>query len=100
MIKDKVVVIAGHRQGHGPAACRKRRTAIVPGARREANPKRIADAIRQAGGEAAQREPDVTRQANDDAVAKLARATFGRVAGIIIDACLNGRVSPAASLTP
>jgi hypothetical protein len=40
------------------------------------------------------------RQADDDAIAKLVSDTFGRVAGRIFDACPNGEMPPAASLTP
>jgi len=80
MIKDKVIIITGASSGIGEATARllaSKGARVVLGARREENLRRIADEIRQNGGQAVYQELNVTRQEDNDRIVKLARDEFG-----------------------
>lgn len=89
MIQDKVVVITGASSGIGEATAKllaSKGAKVVLGARREDHLKRIAGEIASAGGKAVYQEIDVTKQADNDAIVKLARETFGKVDVIFLNA--------------
>ncbi|MGE4405059.1 SDR family oxidoreductase [Pseudomonas sp.] len=98
MIEDKVVIITGASSGIGEATARSlasKGARVVLGARREASLKRIAEAIRQNGGQAVYQTLDVTRQEDNDRIVQLAKDTFGRVDVIF----LNAGVMPNSPLS-
>lgn len=89
MIKDKVVIITGASSGIGEATAKllaRKGARVVLGARRADRLKSIVDEITAAGGQAIFRELDVTRQADNDAIVKLAKDTYGRVDVIFLNA--------------
>jgi Short-chain alcohol dehydrogenase of unknown specificity len=91
MIKDKVVIITGASSGIGEATARllaARGARVVLGARRADRLEAIAAGIEKAGGSAAWQELDVTSQADNDAIVKLAREHFGRLDAIFLNAGL------------
>ncbi|MEI2387619.1 SDR family oxidoreductase [Breoghania sp. JC706] len=100
MIKDKVVIITGASSGIGEAAARllaDRGAKVVLGARREDRLKEIAEDIGEAGGHAIHQVLDVTSPAENDAIVKLAKDTFGRVDAIFLNAGLMPS-SPVSAL--
>ncbi|HEX8695934.1 MAG TPA: SDR family oxidoreductase [Longimicrobium sp.] len=89
MIKDKVVIITGASSGIGEATARllaSEGAKVVLGARRTEKLKEIADDIRAAGGNAAYQELDVTDPAANQAIVDLAKAEFGRLDVIFLNA--------------
>lgn len=91
MLKDKVVIITGASAGIGEATARllaSKGAKVVLGARRENKLAQLAAEIEQAGGQAAYRELDVTRQSDNDAIVQLAKDRFGRVDVIFLNAGL------------
>lgn len=91
MIKDKVAIITGASSGIGESAAKllaAKGARIVLGARREDKLKRIAQEIEEKGGQVAWQVLDVTKQADNDAIVKLAKDTFGRVDVIFLNAGL------------
>lgn len=98
MIKDKVVIITGASAGIGEATAKllaRNGAKVVLGARRAEKLKQLADEIDQQGGQAAYRELDVTRPAENDDIVRLAKERFGRVDAIF----LNAGVMPNSPLS-
>jgi NADP-dependent 3-hydroxy acid dehydrogenase YdfG len=98
MIKDKVVIITGASSGIGEATARllaSKGARVVLGARREDRLKRIADDIREAGGQAVYQVLDVTDPSANEAIVERARTEFGRVDVIF----LNAGIMPTSPLS-
>lgn len=99
-IKDKVVIITGASSGIGEATAKllaEKGAKVVLGARRADKLKAIAEDIARAGGEAAYQVLDVTSQADNDAIVKLAKDRFGKVDAILLNAGIMP-VSPLSAL--
>lgn len=97
-IKGKVVIITGASSGIGEATAKllaEKGAKVVLGARREDKLKAIAEDIAKAGGKAAYRVLDVTSQADNDGIVKLAKDRFGKVDAIL----LNAGVMPVSPLS-
>lgn len=97
-MQGKVIIITGASSGIGEASAKllaSKGAKVVLGARREDRLKTLADEIRAAGGEAVYQVLDVTRQADNDAIVKLAKDSFGKVDVIF----LNAGVMPSAPLS-
>ena len=91
MIKDKVVIITGASSGIGEASAKllaQKGAKVVLGARREDRLGQIAEEIGRAGGQAVYQALDVTKQADNDAIVKLAKDSFGRLDAIFLNAGL------------
>ncbi len=81
-MQSKVVIITGASSGIGAASAKllaAKGAKVVLGARREDKLKQLVDEISVAGGEAIYQTLDVTRQADNDAIVKLAKDTYGKV---------------------
>lgn len=97
-MQGQVIIITGASSGIGEASAKllaSRGAKVVLGARREDRLKTLAEEIRAAGGEAVYQVLDVTRQADNDAIVKLAKDTLGKVDVIF----LNAGVMPSAPLS-
>ncbi|MFC3291072.1 SDR family oxidoreductase, partial [Modicisalibacter luteus] len=90
-IKDKVVIITGASSGLGEATAHRLAQAgakLVLAARREDRLKKQVDAIEQQGGTATYRVTDVTDKDQVQALAKMAKDTYGRIDVLINNAGL------------
>lgn len=100
MIRDKVVIITGASSGIGEATAKRlagEGAKLVLGARRADKLERIADEIKKTGGEAVFQALDVTVPANNDAIVRLAKDTFGKLDVIFLNAGLMPS-SPVSAL--
>lgn len=91
MIKDKVAIITGASSGIGEATAKllaSKGAKVILGARREDKLKKIVEEIEKNGGQVAWQVLDVTSQAENDAIVKLAKERFGRVDIIFLNAGL------------
>jgi NADP-dependent 3-hydroxy acid dehydrogenase YdfG len=89
MIKDKVVIITGASSGIGEATAKllaSQGANVVLGARREQNLKQLVEDIQNAGGQAVYQVMDVTNPSDNAQIVNLAKATFGRVDIIFLNA--------------
>jgi NADP-dependent 3-hydroxy acid dehydrogenase YdfG len=99
-IKDKVVIVTGASSGIGEATARRLAAdgaKVVLGGRRTDRLKKIADEIAEAGGQAVYQALDVTLQADNDAIVKLALDRFGRLDVIFLNAGIMPK-SPLSAL--
>jgi NADP-dependent 3-hydroxy acid dehydrogenase YdfG len=91
MIKNKVVIITGASSGIGEASARQlaaKGAKVVLGARRTDKLEQIAGDIAKSGGSAVYQELDVTSQADNDSIVKLAKDSFGGVDVMFLNAGL------------
>jgi len=89
MINDKVVIITGASSGIGEATAKllaSKGAKLVLGARREDKLKQIVEEIERDGGQAVYQELDVTKPSENEAIARLAKETFGGVDVIFLNA--------------
>lgn len=97
-MQGKVIIITGASSGIGEASARllaSKGAKVVLGARREDRLKALAEEIRGAGGEAVYQALDVTVQADNDAIVKLAKETYSKVDVIF----LNAGIMPSSPLS-
>ncbi|NKX63644.1 SDR family oxidoreductase [Labrenzia sp. 5N] len=90
-IKGKVVIITGASSGIGEATAKllaSKGAKIVLGARRTEKLETIANEIKAADGEAIYQELDVTVPAENEAIVKLAKDTYGKLDVIFLNAGL------------
>jgi NADP-dependent 3-hydroxy acid dehydrogenase YdfG len=89
MIKDKVVIITGASSGIGEATAKllaSKGAKVVLGARRENQLKQLIDEIQQADGQAVYQVMDVVNPSDNEAIATLAKETFGGIDAIFLNA--------------
>ena len=97
-MQGKVIIITGASSGIGEASARllaSKGAKVVLGARRQDRLAALAEEIRAAGGEAVYQTLDVTVQADNDAIVKLAKETYGKVDVIF----LNAGIMPSSPLS-
>lgn len=97
-MQGKVIIITGASSGIGEASARllaSKGAKVVLGARREDRLKALAEEIRGAGGEAVYQALDVTVQADNDAIVKLAKEAYGKLDVIF----LNAGIMPSSPLS-
>lgn len=99
-IQDKIVIVTGASSGIGEATAKQlaaQGAKLVLGARREDKLRDIVDAIVKNGGQAVYQTMDVAKQADNDAIVKLAKDSFGTVDAIFLNAGLMPS-SPVSAL--
>lgn len=97
-MQGKVIIITGASSGIGEASAKllaSKGAKVVLGARREDRLKTLAEEIRAAGGDAVYQVLDVTSQADNDAIVKLAKDTYGKVDVVF----LNAGIMPSSPLS-
>lgn len=89
MIQDKVVIITGASSGIGEATAKllaSKGAKVVLGARREQQLQQLVEEIRNAGGQAVYQVLDVTSPTDNAKIVEHAKATFGGVDVIFLNA--------------
>ena len=97
-IKDKVVIITGASSGIGAATAKMlaaQGAKVVLGARNTDKLQKLVDEIKADGGQATFRATDVSKEADNQALVKLAKDTFGKVDVIY----LNAGIMPVTNLS-
>lgn len=97
-MKNKVIIITGASSGIGEATAKllaKKGAKVVLGARRTEKLKKLVDEIQADGGQAVYTRLDVTKEADNAAIANLAKEKFGRIDAIF----LNAGVMPNSPLS-
>lgn len=88
-MKNKVIIITGASSGIGEATAKllaKKGAKVVLGARRTDKLKKLFDEIQADGGQAVYTRLDVTKEADNTAIANLAKEKFGRIDAIFLNA--------------
>jgi NADP-dependent 3-hydroxy acid dehydrogenase YdfG len=91
VIKDKVVIITGASSGIGEATAKllaSKGAKMVLGARRGDKLKKLTEEIKQYGGEAVFLAMDVTKAGDNHKLVALAKAEYGRIDAIFLNAGL------------
>nr|WP_321461824.1 SDR family oxidoreductase [uncultured Cohaesibacter sp.] len=99
-IEKKIVIITGASSGIGEATAKQlasKGAKVVLGARRADKLEQIVADIKATGGEAIYQALDVASQADNDAIVKLAKESYGRVDAIFLNAGLMPS-SPVSAL--
>lgn len=97
-IKDKVVIITGASSGIGEATAKMlaaKGAKVVLGARNTTKLQKLTNEIKAAGGQATFSATDVSKQADNQTLVKLAQDTFGKVDVIY----LNAGIMPVTNLS-
>lgn len=97
-VEGKTIIITGASSGIGAATAKllaQKGANVVLGARRTEKLEKIVNEIREAGGQATYQTLDVTKPADNEAIAAHAKETFGGIDAIF----LNAGIMPTAPLS-